>query len=137
VQQLPNSVALVQQVKRVVEVARAQQMCVFFYRHTTLPTALAGVAQLKGAMALQRAAQVADVKPNFLPNSPSHEIVPELQPLPSEVAFDKLMMSAFVAAIPNSTILLKMIKSDPISSNAKRFTLIIVHQDKFDSSSSY
>jgi hypothetical protein len=41
------------------------------------------------------------------------------------------------AAIPNSTILLKMIKSDPISSNAKRFTLIIVHQDKFDSSSAY
>jgi biuret amidohydrolase len=49
-------------------------------------------------MALQGVKTAAEVEPNFLPNTPAHEIVPELTPLPSEVAFDKLMMSAFVGS---------------------------------------
>ncbi|MBD6614895.1 cysteine hydrolase [Komarekiella sp. 'clone 1'] len=97
-QQLPDSAALIQQVKTVIEAARSHQMRIFFSRHTTLPTEVAGVSQLKGAMALQRVANVAQVKPNFLPNSPAHAIIPELKPLPSEVAFDKLTMSAFVGS---------------------------------------
>jgi biuret amidohydrolase len=96
--QLPNSAQFIQQVKKTVDAARAQQMRVFFSRHTTLPTAIAGVAQLKGAMALQRVANVSEVQPNFLPGSAAHSIVPELTPLASEVAFDKLMMSAFVGS---------------------------------------
>jgi biuret amidohydrolase len=46
-------------------------------------------------MALQRVKTADEVQPNFLPSSPAHEIVPELTPLASEVAFDKLMTSAF------------------------------------------
>jgi biuret amidohydrolase len=98
VQQLPDSTAFIGQVKTVIEAARTHQMRVFFSRHTTLPTEVAGVSQLKGAMALQRAASVAEVKPNFLPNSSAHAIIPELKPLSSEVAFDKLTMSAFVGS---------------------------------------
>jgi biuret amidohydrolase len=97
-QQLPNGNGFIQQVKQVVEAARSHKMRVFFSRHTTLPKELAGVSQLKGAMALQRVKTAAEVEPNFLPNTPPHEIVPELTPLPSEVAFDKLMMSAFVGS---------------------------------------
>lgn len=97
-QQLPNSEAFIQQVKTVVDVARTKQMRIFFSRHTTLPNQVAGVSQLKGAMALQRVKDVAEVKPNFLPNSTAHAIIPELSPLPSEVAFDKLTMSAFVGS---------------------------------------
>jgi nicotinamidase-related amidase len=97
-QQLPNGTEFIQQVKQVVDAARSHKMRVFFSRHTTLPKELAGVSQLKGAMALQRVKTAAEVEPNFLPNTPAHEIVPELTPLPSEVAFDKLMMSAFVGS---------------------------------------
>jgi biuret amidohydrolase len=97
-QQLPGSVEFIQQVKQVVEVARSHQMRIFFSRHTTLPKELAGVSQLKGAMALQRAATVAEVQPNFLPDSAAHAIVPDLALLPSEVAFDKLALSAFVGS---------------------------------------
>jgi biuret amidohydrolase len=96
--QLPNNSQFIQQVKKVVDTARSQQMRVFFSRHTTLPTAVAGVAQLKGAMALQRVTNASDVQPNFLPGSAAHAIVPDLAPLASEVAFDKLMMSAFVGS---------------------------------------
>lgn len=97
-QQLPNAIAFIQQVKQVIEVARSHQMRIFFSRHTTLPKEIAGVSQLKGSMALQRVATVAQVQPNFLPDSPAHAIVPDLAPLPSEVAFDKLTMSAFVGS---------------------------------------
>jgi biuret amidohydrolase len=97
-QQLPGAVEFIQQVKQVVDVARSHQMRIFFSRHTTLPKELAGVSQLKGAMALQRVSTVAEVQPNFLPDSAAHAIVSDLTPLPSEVAFDKLMMSAFVGS---------------------------------------
>lgn len=97
-QQLPDGAAFIQQVKAVVDAARTYQMRIFFSRHTTLPNEIAGVSQLKGTMALQRVASVAEVKPNLLPDSSAHVIVPELKPLPSEVAFDKLTMSAFVGS---------------------------------------
>lgn len=98
IQQLPDSAAFVQQVKMVVDAARTHQIRTFFSRHTTLPNQVAGVSQLKSAMALQRVTDVAEVKPNFLANSAAHTITPELSPLPSEVAFDKLTMSAFVGS---------------------------------------
>jgi nicotinamidase-related amidase len=97
-QQLPNSANFIQQVKEILDVARSNQLRIFFSRHTTLPNEIAGVSQLKGAMALQRVANASEVKPNFLPDSPAHAIVPELSPLASEVAFDKLKMSAFVGS---------------------------------------
>jgi biuret amidohydrolase len=95
-QQLPGAVDFIQQVKQVVEAARSHKMRVFYSRHTTLPKEIAGVSQLK--VALQRASTVAQVQPNFLPDSAAHAIIPDLAPLPSEVAFDKLMMSAFVGS---------------------------------------
>lgn len=97
-QQLPGAIEFIQQVKQVVEVARSHRMRILFSRHTTLPKEIAGVSQLKGAMALQRVSTVAEVQPNFLPDSVAHAIVPDLAPLPSEVAFDKLTMSAFVGS---------------------------------------
>ncbi|PSB51721.1 cysteine hydrolase [Chamaesiphon polymorphus CCALA 037] len=96
--QLPHGDEFIERVKTVVDRARSQQMRVFFSRHTTLPKEIAGVAQLKGAMALQRVSTISEVQPNFLPNSHAWEIVPELSPQPSEVAFDKLMMSAFAGS---------------------------------------
>jgi nicotinamidase-related amidase len=98
VQQLPDSIEFIRQVKQVVEVARSHHMRIFFSRHTTLPKELAGVSQIKGAMALQRASTIAEVQPNFLPDSVAHAIIPDLSLLASEVAFDKLMMSAFVGS---------------------------------------
>jgi biuret amidohydrolase len=97
-QQLPNAVELIGQVKQVLDVARSHQMRIFFSRHTTLPKEIAGVSQLKGAMALQGVTTVAEVQANFLPDSAAHGVIPDLSPLPSEVAFDKLTMSAFVGS---------------------------------------
>lgn len=96
--QLPDGAKFIQQVKTIVDIARTYQLRTFFSRHTTLPNQVAGVSQLRSAMALQQVNDVAEVKPNFLPNSPAHEIVPELAPLSSEVVFDKLKMSAFVGS---------------------------------------
>lgn len=97
-QQLPHAAEFVQQVKQVVDFARAHQLRIFFSRHTTLPKEIAGVSQLRGAMALQQVTRVADVQPNFLPDSAAHAVVPDLSPLPSEAVFDKLTMSAFVGS---------------------------------------
>ena len=71
-------------------------MRVVFARHLSLPNELAGVFQLRTAMAWQRVERVADVRPLFLRDSPDFQLVPELTPLPSEAVFDKLAMSMFV-----------------------------------------
>ena len=54
-----------------------------------------GSFQYRMAMAWQRVDDPKLVKPWFLRDSPGFEIVPELQPRPSEAIFDKLAMSAF------------------------------------------
>jgi nicotinamidase-related amidase len=61
----------------------------------SLPKNLAGVFQLRQAMAWQRVTSVDDVDPWFLRHSPGFPIAPELQPLPTEAVFDKITMSAF------------------------------------------
>jgi biuret amidohydrolase len=88
--------AFVDRVVRVIGSARAAGVGVVFCRHASLPNELAGVFQLRTAMAWQRAKRVEDVESLFLPGSPAYALIPELQPLPSEVVFDKLAMSAFV-----------------------------------------
>ena len=70
-------------------------MRVFFMRHMSLPKEASGVFQLRMAMAWQKVSAVADVKPWFLRDSPGFSLVPELTPLPNEVIFDKITMSAF------------------------------------------
>ena len=88
--------AFVGRVLHVLEAARASDVPVVFTRHMSLPNELAGVFQLRTAMAWQRTKRAEDVKPLFLPGSPAYELIPELDPLSSEVVLDKLAMSAFV-----------------------------------------
>jgi len=93
--QIQNGQELVQRVKQLLETARAAGLRVFFMRHMSLPKEATGVFQLRMAMTWQRVSTVAEVKPWFLRGSPGFQIVPELNPLPSEVIFDKITMSAF------------------------------------------
>ena len=93
--QIQGGPALVARVKELLEIARAVGFRVFFTRHMSLPKEASGVFQLRTAMAWQRVSTVADVKPWFLRESPGFQLVPELDPLPSEVIFDKITMSAF------------------------------------------
>ncbi len=96
VRHVPDADRFVARVVRVVDAARRAGMRVIFARHLSLPKELAGVFQLRTAMAWQRVQRVEDVKPQFLRDSPSFQLVPELAPLPSEAVFDKLAMSMFV-----------------------------------------
>jgi biuret amidohydrolase len=93
--QLKNGAAITTKVLDVLRVARAAGIRVFFMRHMSLPKELAGVFQLRQAMAWQRVHTVADVHPWFLRDSPGFPLVPEMAPLPSEAIFDKITMSAF------------------------------------------
>ena len=93
--QIQNGPELVTRAKHVLETARAAGLRVFFMRHMSLPKEATGVVQLRMAMAWQRVSTVADVKPWFLRESPGFQLVPELNPLSSEVIFDKITMSAF------------------------------------------
>jgi nicotinamidase-related amidase len=93
--QIRNGPELVARVKLVLDAARAASLRVFFMRHMSLPKEATGVFQLRMAMAWQKVNTVAEVKPWFLRDSPGFQLVPELTPLPSEVIFDKITMSAF------------------------------------------
>ena len=93
--QIQNGRELVTRVKQLLETARAAGLRVFFMRHMSLPKEATGVFQLRMAMAWQRVSTAAEVKPWFLRDSPGFQLVPELNPLPSEVIFDKITMSAF------------------------------------------
>lgn len=95
VSQIQDGPAIVDRVSHVVEAARAGGYRVFFTRHMSLPNEVAGVTQLRTAMAWQRVAHVTDVKARFLRDSPQFQIVPELAPRASEAIVDKITMSAF------------------------------------------
>lgn len=87
--------AITANVVKVLQAARQAGVRVFFFRHLSLPVEIAGVFQLRMAMAWQRVDQVSEVKPWFLRDSPGFQLIPELSPLPSEAIFDKITMSAF------------------------------------------
>jgi biuret amidohydrolase len=93
--QLENGAAIVAKVLDVLDAARRAGIRVFFCRHLSLPLELAGVFQLRQAMAWQNVTTAADVSPWFLRDSPGFQLVPELEPRPSECVFDKITMSAF------------------------------------------
>ena len=89
------------QVLKVLQAARAAGVRVFYCRHLSLPVEVAGVFQLRMAMAWQRVNKVSDVKPWFLRDAPGFQLIPELAPLRSEVIFDKITMSAFEGTLLN------------------------------------
>jgi biuret amidohydrolase len=93
--QIKNEQEIVQKVSRVVAAARAARVRTFFTRHMSLPKELMGAFQYRTAMAWQRVDSPEKVKPIFLRDSPAFQIIPELQPLPSDGVVDKITMSAF------------------------------------------
>ena len=96
VKQLPDGDAVTERVAHVLAAARDGGFRVFFTRHMSLPFELAGVTQLRTAMAWQHVNRVKDAKPWFLRDSPGFALAPTMTPLSSEGIFDKLAMSAFV-----------------------------------------
>lgn len=99
--QLTDGEHILARVMQVLQAARAAGIHVFFSRHLSLPKELMGVFQLRTAMAWQRVDSVEQVKPWFLRDSPSFQLVPELAPLSSEAIFDKITMSAFEGTLLN------------------------------------
>ena len=95
VPQIKDGEAITARVKRVLDICRTAGMRVFYTRHLSLPKQLMGASQYRMAMSWQRVDDPEQVKPWFLRDSPGFQIVPELEPLPSEAIFDKLAMSAF------------------------------------------
>ncbi len=95
VNQLPNGPEITARVAEVLRAAREAGFPVFFSRHMSLPKELMGVFQTRQAMTWQRTDRVEDVEPWFPRDSPQFQIVPELEPLPSEAVSDKIAMSAF------------------------------------------
>jgi len=95
VSQLPDGAEVTRRVAAVLRTARVAGVRTFFTRHMWLPLEVAGVAQLRTAMAWQRVDHVADLTPGLQRDSPGFQIVPELAPRPSEAVFDKITMSAF------------------------------------------
>jgi nicotinamidase-related amidase len=95
VNQIGNGAQITAKVLQVLEAARAARIRVFFTRHMSLPKEVAGVSQLRMAMAWQKVKSVDEVKCWFLRDSPGFHLIPEMNPLPSEAIFDKIAMSAF------------------------------------------
>lgn len=95
VTQIKNGQEITQKVSRLVSAARSSGVRTFFTRHMSLPKELMGAFQCRTAMAWQRADSMEKVKPMFLRDSSGFQIIPELQPLPSEGIVDKITMSAF------------------------------------------
>jgi biuret amidohydrolase len=93
--QLKHGPAVLQKVLEVLELARGRGYRIFFMRHMSLPTRLAGVFQLRQAMAWQRVDSPEAVKPWFLRGSPGFELAAELAVGADEAIFDKISMSAF------------------------------------------
>jgi nicotinamidase-related amidase len=95
VPQLPTGPAIVERVARILRAARDGGYRVVFTRHMSLPNKLAGVTQLRTAMAWQRVSEPERTISPFLRDSAGFHIVPELAPRDDEAVFDKLAMSAF------------------------------------------
>jgi len=92
--QIKNPEAVVANVSRALEAARAAGVRTFFMRHMSLPKELMGAFGYRMSMAWQRTDDPEKVNPWFLRGSPGFEITPELAPRQSEAIFDKLTMSA-------------------------------------------
>src|SRR5262249_31160046 len=92
---IQDAAGLTARVGNVLAAARQRGMRVFFSRHVSLPNAVAGITQLRRAMAWQRADRALDTRPAFPPPSPQAQIVPDLAPRDDEFVIDKITMSVF------------------------------------------
>ena len=95
VPQIPDGPAILSNVQALLKATRQAGIRTIFTRHMSLPPEMMGAFQYRMAMAWQRKQNPAEVTSLFLRDSPAFQLVPELQPLPSEAIFDKLAMSAF------------------------------------------
>jgi len=95
VSQISNGPRVLERVASILDAARQGGYRVFFTRHMSLPNEVAGIAQLRTAMAWQHVDKVDKVKPPFLRETPGFQVAPEVAPLPSEAVIDKITMSAF------------------------------------------
>jgi biuret amidohydrolase len=95
VKQIENGRQVTDRVVQVLEAARKAGVRVIFTRHMSLPKELMGAFQLRTAMAWQRVKTAEEVKPWFLRDAPGFQLIPEMNPQPSEAIFDKITMSAF------------------------------------------
>jgi biuret amidohydrolase len=93
--QLPHGAAILAKVLEVLKIARERGFRIFFLRHMSLPTKLAGTFQLRQAMAWQHVDSPEAINPWFLRGSPGFELAPELGVRADEAIFDKISMSAF------------------------------------------
>ncbi len=93
--QIKNSQEIIGKTVELVEAARAGGFRVIFSRYMTLPKEVAGVAQLRMAMAWQRVGSPEQVRTIFHRNSPGFQLIPELPALETEAVFDRITMSAF------------------------------------------
>jgi nicotinamidase-related amidase len=95
VPQIPDGPAILRKVQTLLKATRKAGIRTIFTRHMSLPPEMMGAFQYRMAMAWQGKQNPAEVSSTFLRDSPAFQLVPELQPLPSEAVFDKLTMSAF------------------------------------------
>ena len=93
--QIADRERVIENVRAVLEAARAARVRTYFTRHVTLPVELMGVAQLRMWREWQRVEHLEDVRSPFLPDAPQTQIVPELRPNEREAVVDKLTLSAF------------------------------------------
>lgn len=101
VPQISTGTAIQQQCVGLLKAARVAGLRIFHTRHFFLPTAAAGVGQLRRAMVWQRKEEPSETK-CFIPyGSPAFQIVPELEPQEGEVLVDKITMSAFEGTFLN------------------------------------
>jgi nicotinamidase-related amidase len=94
-EQIADREKVIENVREVLQVARAAGVRTYFTRHVTLPVELMGPAQLRMWRAWQRVDRLEDVRSPFLPDAPQTQIVPELKPNEKEAVLDKLTLSAF------------------------------------------
>jgi biuret amidohydrolase len=94
-EQIADRDRVIENVRRVLEAARAAAVRTYFTRHVTLPVELMGVAQLRMWRAWQGVDRLEDVRSPFLPDAPQTQIVSELRPSEKEAVLDKLTLSAF------------------------------------------
>jgi nicotinamidase-related amidase len=93
--QMKQGEAMLASVLRVLEIARAAGVRIYFTRHLSLPKKLAGVFQLRQMLAWQRVSSVGEANPWFLRDSPGFALAPQLAPREDEAIIDKIAMSAF------------------------------------------